>query len=53
MLHDHCWTLPIEDPDPAKNGFESNTMLIKSRQLHCRFRSSLLDQLERLREFFK
>lgn len=52
MLHHHSRSLPIEDPDPAKDGFESNTMLIEGPQFDRRFRSGLLDLLERLREFF-
>jgi len=52
MLHHHGWTLPVEDPDPAQNGFESNAVLIKSPQFDRCFRSGLLYLLKRLREFF-
>jgi len=52
MLHHHCWTLPVEDPDPTKDGFESNAVLIKSPQFDRRLRRSLLHLFKSLWEFF-
>ena len=52
MLHDHRWTLPIEDPDPTKDGFESNAVLIEGPQFDRRLRCGLLHLLESLWEFF-
>ena len=42
MLHHHGWPLAVEDPDPAKDGFESNAMRIYGPQFDRRFGSGLL-----------
>ncbi len=52
MLDYHGRTLPVEHPDPTKNGFESNAVLIKGPQLDRRLRSGLLHLVESLWEFF-
>jgi hypothetical protein len=52
MLHYRRWTLPVEHPDPTKDGLESNAVLIKGPQFDRRLRCGLLHLLERLREFF-
>ena len=52
MLHHHCRTLPVEHPDPTKNGPQSNAMRIYGPQFDRRRRRGLLHLLERLGEFF-
>ena len=52
MLHHHHWTLPVEDPDPTKDGFESNAVPINGPQFDRRLRCGLLHLLESLWEFF-
>ena len=52
MLHHHRWTLSVEDPDPTKDGLESNAVLIKGPQFHRRQRLGLVHLVERLGEIF-
>lgn len=52
MLDYHGRTLPVEHPDPTKNGFESDAVFIEGPQFDRRQRRGLLHLLERLWEFF-